>query len=271
VAHDERPLHHGERVGHAARVHVGEIDDHAEALHLGHELDAELRQPAIVELRDGHRVRRLGGLEVHEAEHAEAAIVGGAEVIEAPLDALRALHPGEPAETSLGEGAAHVAPALAEREALGVLGRCGGEEVERREGLVDAAALLPPRQELQREHELRAHRARVDHEPEHRGVEAAALCARKVEVPGERRGGEPVAVLHGDVIVEEPHPQKSVDVQIEHEALAMEVEHVVGHGRRVRRRGASRRHGGETGGGERRAGAGAEQIAARDHALHANQ
>ena len=109
VAHDERAAQDRERIGDARGVQVREVDHHAQPLELSQQLEAEGGEPAAVECPDGHRVPDLRRLEVHQTEHAQAALVRPARVLELAVDAVRAFQTGQRGEPALAGGAPDVA------------------------------------------------------------------------------------------------------------------------------------------------------------------
>ena len=117
---------HVERVAHGRGRHVGEVHQHAEAVHLAHHLAAEVGEAVV----PGAVERGIGPVEGHvvgEGHVARAEIVVGAQRAERVLDGVAALHAEQRGDPAALELALDVGCGERQGQPLGVAGdRTGG-------------------------------------------------------------------------------------------------------------------------------------------------
>ena len=109
VGEDHRGRRDRQGIAHRGRRDVGQIDQHAEPVHLADDLTAELGQPAVPRLVGG-RVGPVGVLVVGEGQVADPEPVERSQRAEGVVDAVAALGPEQ-----AGDPAALLSPSAAPR------------------------------------------------------------------------------------------------------------------------------------------------------------
>jgi hypothetical protein len=164
-------LRDADRVAHRVGRRVREVHEHADAVHLVHDLLAEFRETAMARVRVHRRVGPVGVVIVRERHVTHAEVVIGAERPERIFDRMTALRAQHAGDLARGLGGADVRSCRGERERVRVA--------------LDHAARDVDLLEL-RAREVLGRLARRVHGPEH-GADAARAQARDVGLPRSRR------------------------------------------------------------------------------------
>jgi hypothetical protein len=175
---------------------VRQVDEHAELVHLAHDLAAEVAQ-ALGRARGRVRLATADPRQVvvpHQGQHAHAVRVEGVQVVELAFDRVAALDAGDARHQSTRARRGPQLAVAAPRQLVGMRGEQGVELAEQRA-------------------RARQRRARalgdvlgVDPIDEHHGGEAAFLAAHEVEVAGGARA---------EVVAQVELTLQRIDVRVE--------------------------------------------------------